>query len=354
MKSSSAIAAATAQLRSAKAGLAKALAGARTEEKAQAGLSVKSAQSNLDVAKKELDRQQMLFSEGAGTKQSLDRAQNAYDIAYTAYNASLQSQAIMNSQTRPEDIEQARQAVSAAEANLATAQEQKKLDILYTQQVESARAGLASAMAQVTLARQAIADAQIRAPFSGRISGKPVQPGTVVGAGTPIFRIIGATGAYFEGEVPEAQVSKLRIGNLVKVSVNGKTLDGTVAAVSPQGAEVGRIFKARITLKSAPSDVLPGMFARGVIVVRSVPNAVVIPNSAIVKRDGKDVVFVANGGAVKQTPVTQLIHSKDLVQVEGLNPGAQLVTKGQEQLVDGSKIRLNSKTAALGENGREG
>ena len=139
-KSTSAIAAATAQLGSAKAALAKALAGARTEEKVQAEQSVKSAQSNLDVAKKELDRQQMLFAEGAGTKQTLDRAQNAYDLAQTAYNAAVQAQLIMANQTRPEDLEQAREAVSAAQANLNTAKEQKKLDILYTQQVQAAQA----------------------------------------------------------------------------------------------------------------------------------------------------------------------------------------------------------------------
>lgn len=354
-KSSSAVSAAQAQLRSAKAALAKAIAGARTEDRTQAEWQVRSAKSNLDVAKKELDRQTMLFSEGAGTKQALDRAQNSYDLALTGYNAALQSQSVVNNQTRPEDLEQARQAVQAAEANLASALEQKKLDVLFNEQVQAARAGVQSAMAQVTLAQTAISDAQIKAPFAGRISGKPVQPGTVVGAGTPVARVIGDGGFYFEGEVPEAMVSKIQVGSKVEVTINGMSTGGSVAAINPLGTEVGRLFKCRITLNNVSPQIMAGMFAHGVVVVRSVPNAVVIPVSAIVKRDGKDVVYLSKNGVAKQVPVTQGVRNQDVVQVSGLEVGAQLVTKGQDQLVEGSKIRLdNGKTASNGEAGKEG
>lgn len=355
LKSTSSVAAATAQLKSSQAALAKAISGARPEEKAQAQAAVNSAKSNLDTAKKELDRQQRLFTEGAGTKQSLDRAQNAFDVAQTAYNSAVQSQLIVKNQTRPEDLEQAREAVQAAQANLSTAQEQKKLDVLFDQQVQAAQAGLQSAMAQVALARQSISDAQIRAPFSGKISGKPIQPGTVVGAGTPIARVIGSGGFYFEGEVPESAISRVRIGSSVNVEVNGANVKGIVAAVSPQGAQVGRIFTVRITLNSVPSGVLAGMFAKGVVSLRSVPNAVVIPGSAIVTKDGKTVVYVIENQVAKEVPVSIGIRSKDVVQVEGLEVGKQLVTKGQDQLVDGSKVRLdNGKTAGLGTSGKEG
>ena len=169
------------------------------------------------------------------------------------------------------------------------------------------------------------------------------------------MHLVGEAGAYFSGEVPEASVSKVRPGSPVAVLVNGAKISGTVAAINPQGAEVGRIFQVRITLNSVSSDILPGMFARGIITVRSVPNAVVIPISAIVKRDGKDVVFVMENGVAKQVPITQQIKNQDKVQVDGLQIGAQLVTKGQDQLVDGSKVRLDAnKTASLASSGKEG
>lgn len=124
-KSSSQVDAARAQLKSARAALAKAQAGARTEERSQADWNVKSAQSNLDTAKKELDRQQMLFTQGAGTQQSFEKAQSAYDGALSAYNSAVQAQLILSNGNRKEDILQAQEAVRAAEEQLRQALAQK-------------------------------------------------------------------------------------------------------------------------------------------------------------------------------------------------------------------------------------
>ena len=68
-RSQSAVTAAKAALDSAKASLAKAKAGARPEERAQADAQVRASKSDMENAKAEMARQQLLFSEGAGTKQ---------------------------------------------------------------------------------------------------------------------------------------------------------------------------------------------------------------------------------------------------------------------------------------------
>ena len=74
----------------------------------------------------------------------------------------------------------------------------------------------------------------IRAPFSGTVSGKPVQPGTVVGPGTAILRIVGTQGIYFEGNVTSEAINDLRPGQPVTIAVDavpGRTFPGAVRAV---------------------------------------------------------------------------------------------------------------------------
>jgi hypothetical protein len=70
---------------------------------------------------------------------------------------------------------------------------------------------------------------------------------------------------------------------------------------------------------------------------------VLVPKSAIVQRDGHDVVFVIDGDHAKQTPVTTGADFNDLKQVtSGLSAGAQVVSAPTAQLADGEKVKVKS------------
>lgn len=347
-RSASAVRQAEAQLRSAKAQLTKVLAGAREEERAQAEWNVRQAKSALDKAQKDLDRYTKLVAEGAVAAAVLEQYRLAYDTAQANYNSALQRQLALS--TRAEDVEVAREAVRTAEEAVRSAKAQQALDVNLSDQVQAARgqvnaakAQMQSAQAQVALARQAIADATIKAPFSGKISGNPVQAGTVVGPGTPVARIVGKEGSYFEGEVPESNIDKIGIGSPVSVEVSalgGVKFNGSVQAVSPAGETVGRLFKVRVALSSDTSTLKPGMYATGKVVLRTVPNAATVPTVAIVKRDGKDVVFVLDGEKAKLVAVRTGLQTDGVIQVEGLTSGQQVIVAGQNSLDDGSKVKL--------------
>jgi len=348
-KSASAVRQAEAQVRSARAQLDKAQKGARTEERSQAEWAVKSAKSNLDKAQKDLDRYTLLVSEGAVAKSQLEQAQNAYNVALAQYNDALQRQLTIANGTRAEDLEVAKEAVRQAEEGLRSAKAQQSLDVNLNDQVlaaraqvNSARAQMQSAQAQVTIARQAISDATIKAPFSGKISGNPVQPGTVVAPGTPVARIVSKEGSYFEGDVPELNIDKISVGSpaSIVVSALGSTkFSGIVKAIGPSGETVGRLFKVRIAFQGDTSSLKPGMYATGTIVLRTIPNAPTVPATSIVKRNGKDVVFVVDGDKAKQVPVTTGLRTDGVVEVEGVDSAAKVIVAGQDSLDDGSKIK---------------
>lgn len=359
-KTSASVKSAEAQLRSVQAQLQKALNGSRPEELAQAESNVANAKVNLETQKRELDRVTELVKEGAIAGNRLDQQLSVYQSALTQYNNTLEALKIAKNATRSEDIEVLRQSVAQAQENLRTAQTQKDLDPLLQDQVNAAQAAVASAQAQaasaraqIQIAKTAIEDATIRAPFAGRISGKPIQAGSVPGNGVAIARLISNDGLYFEGEVPSGLVDKVRAGMSVGVTLDsqsGPALKGTVAAVNPQADTVGRIFKTRILLTGALNGVHSGMFARGKITLQTINDATVVPAVAVLGLGSDRSVFVIEGGVAKRKPVTLGLTQGSLVQIKGVSAGEQVIVKGQESLVEGAKVRSESaKVAAKSE-----
>ena len=351
-RSSAAVAQAQAQLRSARAQLQKALNGARPEEKAQAEAAVAGAKSNLDTAKKELERVRSLFNEQVVSQQRLDQAENAFNGAEAQYRQAQEQLRLVQNAVRAEDITSARETVRQAEEAVRTAEANKRLDILLSQQVQSAQANLASARAQLALAQQSLSDLQVRAPYPGQISGRPLQIGTVIAPGSPIARIVGGDGTYLEGDLPAAMMTQIRIGSTVQVTVDGLTgrqFTGTITSISPSASSIGRIFKARVALISASPDIKPGMFARGSITLRNIPGAVVVPTESLINRGDRTLVFIADGTKAKEVTVVPGLKSDGYTQVNGVQAGQKVVTSGQNDLEEGAELDIQTKKAEGGQ-----
>ncbi len=346
-RSTAAVHQAEAALRSAKAQLQKSLNGARPEERQQAENNLVSAKSNFDTAKKNLERVRRLVKEGALPESQLDTALNNYENAMTQYQNAVQSAKLIQNQVRPEDIESSREAVRQAEQALESAKSSKGLDIVLVDQVNSARAQVSSARAQLEVAEKNLRDTSIRAPFSGRIYGKPLQAGVVVASGTPIARLVGGMGVYFEGQVPSDKVGQVLAGTPVSISVDavpGKKFQGKVLAVSPQGDNVGRLFNIRIQFNELNGMVKPGMFANGSVVLAEDKGAMLVSEDSIINRDGVKYIMVAEGNKAKKVVVTTALKKGTMIEVKGLTSGAQVISKGQGALVDGMKIRVAPAT----------
>lgn len=349
-RSSYSVASARASLKAAQQNYKKMVSGARPQERRQAEANVNSAKANLDMQKKQLDRIKTLVQQGALAGSQLDQQLAAYESALAAYQNSEQALNMVQQGNRQEDIDSAREQVNQAQEALRTAQASKELDPLYQDQVNAAKAAVASAKAQISsansqvvIAQQAIADSVIRAPFDGQVSGKPIQVGTIAGPGTTIVRIVGTKGIYFEGNVPSDFINQIVVGQPVGVQIDAlgaKSYPAKVAAVSPLASSVGRLFNVRIQFAGAPSEVRPGMFARGVIRLETVRNATVVPAEAVVSQGDRNYVFLADGKKAKRTPVELGLRQDSVIQVKNLAVGAQVIVQGQDRLSDGSEIMV--------------
>jgi RND family efflux transporter MFP subunit len=343
-RSAAAVRASEARLKQAQTALEKLKNGARAEERVQADWAVENAKKNMQTAKQQMERSKQLFDQGAVPKSQVERDENAYMATLTTYNTALENQRMITNGARSEDLAAAQQQIEAAREQLNSDKASQRLDVQYQDRVRAAQANLRSAEESLALARQGILDATIKAPFAGRVSGRPTQAGTYVGPGTPIVRIVGSEGVYFEGEVQESRVSDMKADRPVTVKVDalGTELKGSIVAVNPLGADVGRVFKVRVQIFGDTSGIKPGMFGRGVVEIRTVRGAMVIPSGAVITQGAEKSVFVVQGDKAKRVKVTTGLSKDGLIQVDGLTVGQNVVTEGQTKLADGTTVKVDS------------
>jgi HlyD family secretion protein len=351
-RSTSNVDSAEAALRGAQENYNKMLAGARPQERLQAKATLNSAKANLDVQKKQLDRIRTLVNQGALAGSQLDQQEATYESALATYQNAEQALSLIEQGNRSEDIAAAKEQVRQAREALVSAKASKSLDPLYRDQVNAARAAVSSskaqvdsAKAQVVIARQAIADSVIRSPFDGQVSGNPIQAGSIAGPGTTVARVIGRGGIYFQGNVPSDNIDQIRVGEAVQIQIDAlgnKTYPGHVAAISPMGSTIGRLFTVRIAFDGAPGEIRPGMFARGDIQVLTVPNATVIPAISVVTQNGQNFVYLADGNKAKKTGVELGMRQGDVVQVKNLPLGSKVIVEGQDRIANGTAITIQN------------
>lgn len=348
-RSAARVAGSQARIDQAKARLKKLQNGARPEEISQAKAQVDKAKSDLDTAKLALDRAKRLYGEGAVPKSNLELAENSYSSALSSYQSALDAQSLVQRSSRQEDITAAEQDVRAEEQQHAIYLADQRLDVLFQQKVESADANWQAAKQMLNLANIALTNTQLRSPFSGRISGKPLQVGTYIMPGVPFVRIIGVGGAYFEAEIPESKVALVQTGSLVQISLDalpGQALHGSVSAISPQATGAGRLFLARIRLDSVPSAVRAGMFARGVVTLGERSGIHLLPSEAVV-RDGENThVFLMSEDKASRAEVKIGKTQNGQIEVVGLKEGDTVIIKGQTIIGDGSLVRIEGTKEA--------
>lgn len=211
--------------------------------------------------------------------------------------------------------------------------------------IEAARHAEAEALAAETSAR--LAQTRIIAPVDGYVSKRDVVVGQIVRQGEELFRLIRDSKLELAAEVTEDELLHLKPGQKARVDiVDGVAVEGEVRLVSPRIDAQTRVAIVRITLD--PSDqTRPGMFGKARISLSAVPG-IRVPQSALVFRNGKPVVFVVgpDGTASAREVRAGARFEGDVVVEEGLTGGETVIVKGAGFLFDGDRIRVIEETPA--------
>jgi multidrug efflux pump subunit AcrA (membrane-fusion protein) len=218
-----------------------------------------------------------------------------------------------------------------AQASLARAEAMVKAA---AQRVAQAEAGLDSAAATRN-------DSEIRAPYDGLITAKPIQAGDLASPGTPLFSIEGNLGFRVDLVLPETYLSAVSTGQKLRVTLPAPldaAVEGTVQAVIPTADASSRTFLVKVEL---PDDLglRSGLFARVAIPVGE-EGQIRVPKTAIVTSGQLTAVFKVDDENIARFRLVRLGRSfGDQVEViSGLGAGERYVTAPPPETADGVRV----------------
>ncbi len=275
--------------------------------------------------------------------------------------------------------------LAVAEANLAEARSQltlaerelQRLDRLRERGVSSesqldlARADQSAkkalvevSKAQVMRARAALETARIRlgytrvsADWTGGsaqrlVGARYLDEGETVAANAPLLQIVELdplTAVFF---VTERDYALLQVGQRAEIRTDiwpGEVFPGEIVRIAPVFQSSTRQARVEVRVANPQRRLKPGIFARIALVLERVADAQIVPEQALVTRDGNRGLFVVTeeGAAVVWREVEVGIRQDDRVQVSGEALGNRVVVLGQQLLRDGSQIVIAEAAEAV-------
>jgi cobalt-zinc-cadmium efflux system membrane fusion protein len=226
-------------------------------------------------------------------------------------------------------------------ARKSAAREQHLYDEKVTprQDLEAAQAELAAAEAESRRAHLSadsahIADdgrsAAVVSPISGRITHQAISLGEFVQPETELFRVVDPRFVQLEAPVTVSDAARITPGDSAQIMpASGKSLSATVRAVSPALDPQSRAATVVLSLAEGQDGIVPGETLQVRISPKLVgPAAILIPDEAIQRLDGRDVVFVRTDTGFTVQPVTVAARGNGRASViSGLQTGQKIATR---------------------------
>jgi cobalt-zinc-cadmium efflux system membrane fusion protein len=205
-----------------------------------------------------------------------------------------------------------------------------------SQELAAARAELATAEAALGLvegAHDQVARYTLTAPIAGEVTRRRASVGRLVGTDEALFEVVDTSTMWAELDVPEADVSRVAVGQRVGLEVDGlpgRSFAGTLDYLAPEIDEHSRTLKSRVRLANPGRELRANMFAKARIAVPDAGPGVVVPLGAVQQARGAPVVFVRLAEDLYEARRVRLGAAHDgLVEVAGrIAAGDSVVTEG--------------------------
>ncbi len=231
-----------ASLKEATAKLAELTAGSRAQEIQQAKANVNAQDADLEKVKKDYERAEVLYKNGAISTSQYDAARSAYDSRKALTRSAYETLSLVAEGPRKEDITMARHRVEQAAAALAASEQRLK-------------------------------DTEVYAPMPGIVLRKNVEPGETIAAGTPVVTLGDLQSPWIKVYVKEDKLGLVKLGQKAKITVDsykGKSYDGTVTYISSEAEftpktvqtpeeRVKLVFGVKVSVKNEQGELKPSM-----------------------------------------------------------------------------------------------
>jgi HlyD family secretion protein len=316
---------------------------ARADEQ---GARAQSAQASaeLDMARLSYQRLKGVYDIDTGlvARQELDIAETAQKVAEARVEAARQAvaSARQNVVASTRALEAAKSKLSASSSHVRVARAEAE-----SLAFESSARHEAASRAQVTLDY-----GQIRAPFSGIITGRTLDPGALVqsavsnaqGATKPIFTIADYDRVRILIETPEREAPFVEQGTpaeIIAEAFPGRPFRGRVTRTAGALDPNSRTMLTEVDLANPKHRLKPGMYVKVRLVIETHRGALAIPAAAIIQEKERSSVFVVDKGVARKIPLTTGFREPGWIEITGGMQGTEeIVVRGPENLQSGSAV----------------
>ncbi len=279
----------------------------------KAETDVTDAKAKLAAQQKLYDNRERLYQQGAIAGKELDQSEVELTAAKTQY-------------------ETARKRLKDFKATVAAATRQ------------SAAAELESARAKKNAAEVELGYSELRSPIDGVVAFRNFYPGDIAPAGTALIVVMDISRVIAKLHLPQAKAARLKIGDAAMLQVEGldHPLAGKVSLLSPALDPNSTTSEVWIEAPNPGAQLHPGSTAEVSIVARTLPDAVVVPASALIAEDdGSTAVVILRPDDTVVTQKVQVgVQQDGRVQIaSGISAGQVVVSSGGYGLPDGTKVR---------------
>ena len=219
----------------------------------------------------------------------------------------------------------------------------------YKSSLEEATASAAGAYAkeaQLETARKKLRDTVITAPLAGSISKRLVSAGEYVKTGSALFTIVQDQPLKLRGMIPERFAPDVHTDQGVEIKVDSfpdATFKGKLTRISPSSEVTSRSFMVEGLVENTERRLKPGFFAHATVATRVDPNAMTVPQQALISFAGVTKVFVVENDIARERVVQTGVRvgANEVEVTSGLKPGELVVIAGLTRLTNGAAVKVS-------------
>jgi HlyD family secretion protein len=227
------------------------------------------------------------------------------------------------------------------------------------EEIRAAQAQVQQMKAALDYAQTQLAATEIKAPVAGTVLERIVERGEMVspsafggsGARTSVVDLADLTDLQIELDISQADFARLKMGQKAEIipdAFPNLRYSGYIAEIAPEANRAKATVQIKVKVENPNEQLRPEMNARvnflsdkpasngGPVVTR-----VLVPKTAVVKKDGATFVFVVKGNKVEQRTIRTGDESGDAYLVlDGLSGNETVAVAGVEKLRDGDRVKI--------------
>ncbi len=297
---------------------------------------------NLQRQEKDLEEKKLLLDAGGLTREAVEKLEWELQAARTAYSLAQKNREVLLIGLRDEDL-LAHGMQPSSDTDLRNEQLIHINTLTLQAKLGVAQSRVSTARQELSSVNQLIRELTLRSPLTGLVGAVYLEEGERAKAGDKILTVFNTANVHVVFPVQESDLSRIREGQKAFITVDSLgpvRLEGVIRYISPTVDPQSGNITVKVLLANSKGLLKPGMFARIEIIHGSPRNVIMIPDSALIRKEKNkaDVLLVNNGHILFRSVELGEMHNDRYPVLKGLKEGQILVDSPSPVLKEGDEV----------------